>query len=91
MEKSWRWDFDRENVGATPPEFEVVLGNWVVCADSTAPSPPNVLAQMATFPEGIHFPRCLVKDLDLTDLRMRVKFKPVSGECDQGGGIVFRL
>lgn len=91
MERSWRWDFDREDVGVTPPEFEVILGDWVVRAESAAPSPPNVLAQVATFPEGIHFPSCLVKDLHLSDLRMSVKFKPVSGECDQGGGIIFRF
>jgi len=89
--KTWRWDFDGDTVGVTPHEFEVILGDWVVCADTTSPSAPNVLAQIATFTEGIHFPRCLVKDLHLEDLRMSVKFKPISGECDQGGGLVFRF
>jgi len=91
MEKTWRWDFDKEPEGATPPGLEVILGDWVVRADRTAPSPPKVLAQLATFPEGIHFPRCLVRNLHLEDLRMSVRFKPVSGECDQGGGLVFRF
>lgn len=91
MGKTWRWDFDGEREGSTPVEFEVVLGNWVVRADATAPSPPNVLAQAETFPEGIHFPRCLIRDLYLEDFRMTVKFKPISGECDQGGGLVFRF
>ncbi len=89
--KTWRWDFDGDTVGVTPHELEVILGDWVVCADTTSPSVPNVLAQIATFTEGIHFPRCLVKDLHLEDLRMSVKFKPISGECDQGGGLVFRF
>ncbi|MBI2089548.1 MAG: hypothetical protein HYT78_12550 [Deltaproteobacteria bacterium] len=90
MEKRWRWNFDTDNEGVTPPELEVVLGEWIVQADPSAPSAPNVLAQVATFPEGIHFPRCLVKDLQLEDLRMSVKFKPISGQCDQGGGLLFR-
>lgn len=89
--KTWRWDFDRDRDGTVPSGFEVILGDWVVRADAAAPSPPNLLAQVARFPEGIHFPRCLVKGLHLQDLRMSVRFRPVSGECDQGGGLVFRF
>ncbi len=89
MEETRKWNFDANREGMTPQEFEVVLGEWVVRADPSAPSPPNVLAQVARFPEGIHFPRCLVKNLYLEDLRMSVKFKPIFGECDQGGGLVF--
>lgn len=91
MEKTWKWNFDGDEEEAKPPGFDVILGNWVVRADSTAPSPRNVLTQLETFPEGIHFPRCLVKDLQLADLRMSVRFKPISGECDQAGGLVFRF
>jgi len=91
METTWSWNFDEVREGSTAPEFEVVLGTWVVRADATAPSPPNVLAQVEKFPEGIHFPNCLIKDLRLEDLRMSVKFKPISGKCDQGGGLVFRF
>lgn len=91
MEKTRRWNFDGDTERVTPPEFDVILGDWIVRTDATAPSPPNVLAQVGTFPDGIHFPRCLVKDLQLADLRMSVRFKPISGECDQGGGLVFRF
>ena len=91
MGNMWKWNFDSNREGVTPPELEVILGDWVVRADSTAPSIPNVLAQVATFPEGIQFPRCLVRDIRLGDVRMSVKFKPISGECDQGGGVVFRF
>lgn len=90
MEKTWRWNFDGDRERLTPPEFDIILGDWVVHSDPTAPSAPNVLAQVATFPEGIQFPRCLVKDLQFADMRMSVKFKPISGDCDQGGGLVFR-
>ena len=90
MDRSWQWNFDSEMPGTSPQQFDVILGNWVVRADPGALSAPNVLAQEAVFPEGIHFPRCLAKNIYLADLRMEVKFKPIAGECDQGGGLVFR-
>lgn len=91
MGVTWRWNFDEFKEGTQPAGFDIVLGDWVVRADPSAPSPPCVLAQVATFPEGIHFPSCVVKALRLANLRMKVKFKPVSGECDQGGGLIFRF
>ncbi|MCH8055589.1 MAG: hypothetical protein IH857_05490 [Deltaproteobacteria bacterium] len=91
MEKRRQWNFDGDEVNSLPEGLEVVLGEWMIRGDPTAPSPPHVLAQLKPFPEGIHFPRCLVKDIHLEDLRMSVKFKPVSGECDQAGGLVFRF
>jgi hypothetical protein len=90
MDRFWHLNFDADQPGATPAQLEVILGNWVVRDVSDAPSAPNILAQEAVFPEGIHFPRCLVRGIHLADLRMEVKFKPVAGECDQGGGLVFR-
>ena len=91
MDKNWKCNFDGEEPGASPRGFEVILGNWIIRADPGAPSGPNILAQEAVFPEGIHFPRCLAKNIRLADLRMTVKFKPIAGECDQGGGLVFRF
>ena len=91
MENTLKWSFDEDQERVMPRELDVILGHWVVRGDTTAPSAPNVLAQVATFPEGIHFPRCLIKGLEMSDLRMSVRFKPVSGECDQAGGLVFRF
>jgi hypothetical protein len=56
MNKSWQWNFDGEEPGTSPQQFHVILGNWVIRSDSGAPSAPNVLAQEAVFPQGIHFP-----------------------------------
>jgi len=39
---------------------------------------------------GLHFPRCLVAGLLLDDFAAQVKFKPLAGENDQAGGIIFR-
>jgi hypothetical protein len=91
VDRSWQWNFDGEEPGTSPQQFDVILGNWVVRADPGALSAPNVLAQEAVFREGIHFPRCLAKNIHLADLRMEVKFKPVAGQCDQGGGLMFRF
>ncbi|MGH8611269.1 MAG: hypothetical protein ACREYF_04245 [Gammaproteobacteria bacterium] len=63
------------------------VAKWEVIADDTAPSPPNALRQSgeATF--------CWAAK---TDERIKngfaeVKFKPLSGNEDQAGGLVFRF
>lgn len=40
--------FDDEPTGQGPVSFAPLLGDWVVEADATAPSPPNVYAQVGT-------------------------------------------
>ncbi len=59
---------------------------WLVEAASDAPSPPNVLRQSGK----ATFPWCVNKSVALTDGRVRVKFKPISGSEDQAGGLVWR-
>jgi hypothetical protein len=60
---------------------------WEVIADSSAPSPPNVLRQAgeATF--------CWAVDTTqkLKDGFAEVKIKPISGKEDQAGGLVWRF
>src|SRR5262250_2348794 len=55
-------------------------------ADATAPSKPNVLKQSG---EGT-FPWCVKKDASLLDGFIEMKFKPVSGNADQAGGLIWR-
>jgi hypothetical protein len=59
---------------------------WSVETDATAPSKPNVLKQSG---EGT-YPWCVKKDAMLKDGFVEVKFKPVAGNEDQAGGIVWR-
>lgn len=59
---------------------------WSVEADKWAPSKPNVLRQSG---EGT-YPWCVKKDVSLTDGFVEVKFKPLSGNEDQAGGVVWR-
>lgn len=59
---------------------------WSVEADATAPSKPNVLKQSG---EGT-YPWCVKKDVSLKDGFVEVKFKPISGNEDQAGGLIWR-
>jgi len=87
----YTWTFDQDTVGALPAGFRPILGTWVVQPDPTAPSPPNVLAQTAQFRAGLHFPRCLTQGVRAADLIAEVAFKPIAGENDQAGGLMFRV
>ena len=84
-------NFDDEQAGALPRGWIAgVTGSgtatWQVAAEPSAPSKPNVLKQ-----SGIGtFPWCVRPSIGLTDGFVEVKFKPVSGNEDQAGGVVWR-
>ena len=59
---------------------------WSVEAAPDAPSAPNVLVQRGK----ASFPWCVNPAIALTDGKVRVKFKPISGREDQAGGLVWR-
>jgi hypothetical protein len=59
---------------------------WTVVADDSAPSKPHVLKQSG---EGT-FPWCVKKDASLKDGFVEVKFKPLTGNEDQAGGVIWR-
>src|SRR5574337_2230860 len=91
----WRtWNFDQVPAGQLPSGFSVqkigsgTLPKWEVLADSTAPSPPNALAQRSKENSGEHFNVTVVEDSDYQDLELEVKFKAVEGTEDQGGGLI---
>jgi hypothetical protein len=83
--------FDDAAPGAAPLGWTVTKTgsgnpNWVVVADDTAPSKPNVLKQSGE----ADYPVALKDDTNLKDGFVEVKFKPVSGKKDQAGGVVWR-
>jgi len=88
--KTNAWKFDDAKPGAVPPDFIGVLGDWQVSADGSAPSGPNLFRQAGSF-ESPDFPRIIVKDLTFTDLTVRVRCRPESGDEDQACGLMFRL
>jgi hypothetical protein len=83
--------FDRDPAGALPAGW--LCGStgggaprWLVEADASAPSAPNVLKQSGSGP----FPWCVKQGTALADGVVEVKFKPLSGREDQAGGVVWR-
>jgi len=60
---------------------------WAVEKDDSAPSKSNVLKQsgQATFPV------CFKNDTNIKDGFVEVKFKPVAGNEDQAGGVIWRV
>jgi hypothetical protein len=84
-------NFDNFKVGAPPPGWTASMtgsgqAKWTIEKDETAPSKPNVLKQsgQATFPV------CIKDDTNLKDGFVEVKFKPLSGNVDQAGGVIWR-
>ncbi|HWO00545.1 MAG TPA: family 16 glycoside hydrolase [Blastocatellia bacterium] len=95
--KEFLYSFDTEAAGKIPARFHDALtgqgakGQWVVKADPSAPSQPNVLAQISTDKTDYRFPLAIADDGSFQNLEMSVKFKAVSGEVDRAAGMVFRL
>jgi hypothetical protein len=83
--------FDQDQTGAPPAGWTCgVTGRgspkWMVEADSTAPTKPNVLTQ-----SGVGtFPWCARKGVAIVDGFVEVKFKPMQGSEDRAGGLMWR-
>ena len=95
--KEFVFNFDSDAFGTLPAKFHEALtgqgakAQWVVKADPSAPSQPNVLAQTSTDKTDYRFPLAIADDGSFQDLDMSVKFKAVSGEVDRAAGMAFRL
>jgi len=89
-------DFDHEPVGSLPSEWEPALTKsgaaprWAILRDETAPSKPNVFAQLSTDRTAGRFPMAIMRDVTIRDGEVSVRFKPVAGEVDQAAGLVWR-
>jgi hypothetical protein len=83
--------FDKESAGAAPSGWSCgVTGRgspkWLIEADPSALSQPNVLKQSG---QGT-FPWCARKDVSIADGFVEVKFKPIEGREDSAGGVMWR-
>jgi len=65
-------------------------GQWVIIQDPSAPSQPQVVAQVSTDKTSSRFLILLLDEKDFQDVEIAVKFKPVSGKTAQAGGIIVR-
>lgn len=64
--------------------------SWVVREDATAPSGRKTLVQESEDDTSYRFPICIYHDTIARDVAAEVKYKAISGEVDQAGGIVLR-
>src|SRR5437868_1149684 len=91
------YKFDSDSLGQLPQKFHSALtgsgseSKWVVTADASAPSKPNVVAQTSTDKTDYRFPLLISDEGSFRDLDLSVRFKAVSGTIDRAAGLVFRL
>jgi len=91
------YNFDSDTPGTIPKHFHAALTGggppptWVVQADATAPSKPNVLTQTTSDRTDYRFPLAIADDGAFQDFTLSVRFKAISGEVDRAAGLVFRL
>ncbi len=89
-------DFDALPVGAMPPGWSVAMAHqgspprWEVRKDATAPTQPYVLARVSHDPSGDRYPLALLDGVTLRDGDVSVRIKPVAGNDEQSGGLVWR-
>jgi hypothetical protein len=90
------WKLSRDSLGRLPPGWLAARTGagegsvWKILADETAPSKTGlVLAQTAAGPSAL-FNLCVMQEGNYKDVELRVNFKAVKGDNDQGGGFVWR-
>ena len=87
--------FDTDAVGSPPAGFEFARtgqgaeGKWVVRADADKPG-NRVLVQESADATDYRFPLAIVKEGSYKDVTLSIRARPVSGEVDQGFGVVWR-
>lgn len=88
--------FDEDTAGAPPPGFVFArtgggpLGQWHVRAEAGAPSGANVLAQLDADRTDDRYPLAVLGAPSVSDVRVSVQCRMVSGEVDQACGLVVR-
>ncbi len=88
--------FDDERAGALPSGWRSAitqkgaLPRWEIVPDPSAPTKPNVLAQLSSEPGRAQFPLAVYEKANYRNGDLSVKFKPISGKVDQAAGLVWR-
>ncbi|HWQ56602.1 MAG TPA: hypothetical protein VN442_23140 [Bryobacteraceae bacterium] len=88
-------NFDTSTYGKTPSGWITVATRpgappaWKVIKDSTAPTPPYVLAHVPGEAPS-HFPMVVLDKSDSRDGEISVKFKPVGASGERKAGLVWR-
>jgi hypothetical protein len=88
-------DFESDTVGAAPSGFEFARtgggaeGKWVVRIEKGADK-NHVLLQESADPTDYRFPVAVLKEGSYKDVTLSVRARPLSGQVDQGFGLVWR-
>ena len=88
-------DFESDAVGAPPAAFEFARtgggaeGKWAVRVEKGADK-NHVLVQESADPTDYRFPVAVLKEGAYKDVTLSVRARPLSGEVDQGFGLVWR-
>jgi len=98
-DKETVFNFDKDATSRLPDGWKAEgtnqkgpVATWQVVEDATAPSKPNVLALTNTnHDSGGTFNLCWTDKVRFRDGSIEVRFKPVSGKEDQGGGLIWRV
>jgi len=80
-----KFNFDNEEVGKLPADWTAAVSTWVIALDGN-----NKAMKQAGKSEGDRFNICVQNKLKYQNLEMEVRIKPLEGEEDQGGGLVWR-
>jgi hypothetical protein len=87
--------FDATPPGAFPGGWTVVnrhpaAAKWEIRRDPSAPSRPNVLAQVSSDHANDRFPIAILDKANFRDGEVSVKFKTVAGKDEQVAGLLWR-
>ncbi|MCI0456695.1 MAG: DUF1080 domain-containing protein [Gemmataceae bacterium] len=96
QDKARAFRFGKADVDKLPTGWQAAhtneggKGAWKVVADDSTPSKSGLaLAQVGSSPSKV-FNLCIATGTRYQDVEIEVAFKAVSGEIDQGGGVVWR-
>src|SRR5438874_4538642 len=87
--------FENDSVGAPPPEFELARtgngpeGKWTV-EPERGNEKNHVLLQSSADKTDYRFPVAVLTKESLRDVTLSVRARPLTGEVDQGFGLVWR-
>src|SRR5882757_697403 len=79
------FNFDSEEAGKLPPDWTPAVSTWMIALDGT-----NKAMKQTGKSEGDRFNICVQNKLKYLNLEIEVRIKPLDGEEDQGGGLVWR-
>jgi hypothetical protein len=88
--------FNQAAPGKLPADWTVAMTHagappqWEIVRDESAPSPPNVLAQLSRDTTAGRFPLAIWEKAMVRDGEISIVFKTVDGSIDQAAGIVWR-